>query len=210
MTAFDPDKKTCNCGAKSPITSTHCTSCGRELSACFAGTAEILTPDGNRRISEVTTGDYVLAYGAGGRLQPRTIIKKSQHEEMPVFRLFHEHSTVPVRVAADHTFLTNSGWKRAHELKINDEIYFILNGKYTTSKFCYLEGEEGLDTLYNIIVAGDFTFIVDGCVVHSFSYFRRLRTLAYRIVDFSKCRLIPKRTSNDGLGTAAETSDQWA
>jgi len=79
--------------------------------------------------------------------RPRTIIKKSQHEEMPVFRLFHEHSTVPVRVAADHTFLTNSGWKRAHELKINDEIYFILNGKYTTSKFCYLEGEEGLDTL---------------------------------------------------------------
>ena len=98
---MDPNKKTRNCDAESPIYSTHFTAGGRELSACFAGTAKVLTPSGGMCIRDLVVGEHILAYDSRGMLRTRDIVERKIHENISVF---NERSNKPIRVSADHAY----------------------------------------------------------------------------------------------------------
>jgi hypothetical protein len=98
---------------------------------CFDGNTRILTPDGERKISELTPGDKVINLNITDNVfKEDTIIKihenlvKSKSTDM--IKLEFNEGTI-TEVTSNHEFLTDQGWIRADHLTEEMEIINILS-----------------------------------------------------------------------------------
>ena len=75
---------------------------------------------------------------------------------------------------------------RAKSLSAEDQILTRddANGvRYEKVVLC--EASTDSETVYNLVVKGEFTFIADDLVAHSFSYFRNLRMILWSFLSIS-------------------------
>lgn len=144
-------------------------------SSCFPRGTMIDTPHGARDIAEISTGDAVLSFCRRcGRVREREVIKVVRHAESAIWVLRLDDRSI--RTTRTHSFLTESGWRRAGQLRSGMTIRLHNSQAATITA----SGEVSeTEPVYNLIVEGDFTYIADGAVAHSFSYLRSFRMLMW-------------------------------
>ena len=95
---------------------------------CFTGDTLITTEDGDKRIDEISVGDYVFT--SKGLNKVRKIFDNGIREVLHI-RLFFSNFTVEIMATPDHKIKTKKGWKPIKELKKGDVLYTF---KYSTGK----------------------------------------------------------------------------
>ncbi len=149
---------------------------------CFPGDALVLTPRGYIRIDEVRKGDSVLSPDEEGILRPTHVNRIVSHRSHAVLKVVSQTQGLSFGATKRHPVETARGWVRIRDLKPGDSLTHIENnGSRVMHKVQRVEETRRVEPVYNIIVGGNHTYIVRGCVAHSFVYFRALRMLLSRI-----------------------------
>jgi hypothetical protein len=147
-------------------------------SACFPGSACVLTPQGYQPIRHLCVGDIVLSYTRSGLVR-RIITRRFCHEPKESLSIGFANSEKVLRVTPNHVIATDRGhWVRAGAVKAGDRIQSAKQGLVVRT----VERSPSREQLYNLYTAGEHNFIVDGVVVHNFAHFVALRTWWHRLV----------------------------
>lgn len=178
----------------------HCNNCGFPMGACscesgnktresgnkicFPASAEVLTPNGTRLIAELVAGNDVYAFGQDGRIGVQSIIRRKDYPKTNILSI-HADNGAPVRVTASHSILTEKGWKRVGNLKPGDVFFEYYDGTLAPRVVRHFTREATPETVHNLIVSNCYTFVVRGCIAHSFTYFRSPRMFLSRVVQAS-------------------------
>jgi hypothetical protein len=153
--------------------------------SCFPAGTLIATPIGDLDIATLGSGDLVTAFHErSGTSESRRILRKRLHRGVQLWTMhFDDGSTI--RTTRAHSFLVDGAWTKASGIVPGSKIQFITGIRKRCMAVEQHEADHAAD-VYNLIVESEYTFIADGAIVHSFSYFRRLRKLAWE--TWSRCR----------------------
>lgn len=150
--------------------------------SCFPSDTDVLTPKGWRKIDELEHGEFVQSHDSSGRIMCNRIIKRTDHAPTQIFEIQFEEGTHTLRATGSHSVLTGRGWQKVRDLKVGDQLGSIDENKAELSQtVLFVEETRAREIVHNLIVEGDYTFIVRGCIAHSFSHFRELRMFAYDV-----------------------------
>ncbi len=152
-------------------------------SGCFPAGAQVLTSAGYRAIVEIEPGDLVVSYRSDGMATLRPVTRKLAHEKCVVQRVLLEDG-VPLRVTENHSVLTSRGWLQVKALQAGDQLV----RQQGTSFVLEVLTERIPEPVYNLYTAGEHTFVVDGVVVHNFTFARGLRTHLHKFFLEPLCR----------------------
>lgn len=149
---------------------------------CFTASAQVLTPDGYQSIGSLEVGSPILSYDLRSAcLRQRIVSKKIQHAVGRVWKISTERSC-SIETTANHMFLTMRGWVRAKQLKTGDEILAEPGETGPSSHRVVGVLDTGRnEVVYNLYTTGEHTFLVDGYVVHNFTFFRSFRTWWHKL-----------------------------
>lgn len=129
-----------------------------EFVLCFASGTPVMTPDGEKRIEDLRSGDYVLArdeHNLEGPVEPR-MVERLLYGEAKIVEL--QVGGQVIRTTAPHPFFVRGqGWTPAGEIKVEDRL--------STNHGDWIEVEKVLHTdkieaVYNLRVAGHRTYFV--------------------------------------------------
>ena len=143
---------------------------------CFSAGTSILTPSGIRDIASLLPGDIVFGVNCkDGTLQPKPVLKVIRHRDNWIWELALQNGS-KVKTTSIHSFKSGAKWLKASNIKPGDVVQ-------TANKFGRLEEQwvvrscalSVAEDVYNLIVKDNFTFVADGFVAHSFTYFRSMR-----------------------------------
>ena len=129
---------------------------------CFEAFTRIYTPEGEVPIVHLKEGDRVISYNQKGELSVNKVLRKMVHENNDIYRF--KFWGGEVLVTPIHWFLT-------------DENAFIEAQKFDWER-CVVDLKERLrpflgwefvrrDTVYNLIIENDHTYIANGIRVHN-------------------------------------------
>ncbi len=152
---------------------------------CFTGNTRVKTPSGWKQISQIKKGDIVISMGNNGELIERKVLADKVHLNCLTLRIQTDQRTFGV--TGVHSIQTaDTSWSRVSNLRVGEVLtYFNENNNIVEHTIKHIE-QGSVETVHNLIVEGDYTFIVDGCIAHSFTYFRLPRILYYETVRFIK------------------------
>lgn len=151
---------------------------GSGSDGCFPSGTNISTPFGQKVIEEITVGDIIISASKSGKKLNSKVLEVKTHIEQTIWEIKLENgdqiSTTPI-----HSFKSkNQGWLKALDIKSGD---FIQNFEGEYSKVIYSSSSDKLERVFNLIVEDSFNYFADGFLVHSFSYFRKLRVFYWCI-----------------------------
>ncbi len=171
-----------NCGGSGQVQDYNAGGGGTGVRDCFPGEAMVLTPDGQKRIDSLGVGKIVLSLDTNSRLVPAKITRMVSHRRPhPILRVVSVHEDLSFFATKRHPVRTQRGWVRIKSLQPGDVLSYVTEkGEVRSHEVARVEKTERVEPVYNLIVDGDHTFLVQGCVAHSFVYFRRLRTFLNR------------------------------
>lgn len=150
----------------------------RGVGTCFPGETCIATPRGPRPISELRAGDEVLSRDPSGRVSSVRVRRHLMHPPALLWEVCVAGRNEPILATRSHSFRTTHGWRRASTLGAGDVLVGQDGSPFIVTA---VRASERVDHVYNIHVEGDGSFVADGCVVHSFTYFRALRVWWQRL-----------------------------
>jgi hypothetical protein len=149
---------------------------------CFPANALVHTPNGRVKIQEIDVGDTVLTYCPVLRKSCiREVTKKLVHPPDNIMKVTHSKYSGQILTTSNHRFLTPDGWTQAKDLKEDSEIFMMpetISAKCVRVSSVEILAEK--EPVYNLYTALEHTYIVDGCIVHNFTYFLVLRTWWHR------------------------------
>jgi len=162
--------------------------CDHPSHGCFPAETLVHTPKGLRRISDICPGDLVFAYSdRTGRITVRSVLRNKSFGLRPVLDLHFQEDATTLQVTGSHTLLIEGkGWVIARQIEVGDKLVNVQEpGKRVqVAEIAALN----VSPVHNLIVDGDFTFIVaEGFAAHSFTYARRTRvalSTLIRLVSF--------------------------
>lgn len=181
---YDIEKnQTCSgCSGRGSINVPGPASSGRK-GGCFPAETKILTPNGWKRIVDLSRSSLVLSRDSNNNLRTSRVVRFVEHAPRKTLAvsLSDKTSFSATRV---HSILTGRGWLRVGQLRRGDKVYrFDSDGKLSNGSVLSVTSNENLEQVYNLVIGENFTFIVQGCVAHSFTYFRSLRMFSYRALE---------------------------
>jgi hypothetical protein len=143
---------------------------------CFPGDARVLTPAGYRRLDSVRKGDAVISWNSSGRLVAATVLRSVRHHAHALLRVESESPELSFWATKRHPVASSRGWTRVRDLRPGDVLQHIgADGRPSQHRVQAVVPSDRVEAVFNIIVDGNHTFIVHGCVAHSFVYLRGLR-----------------------------------
>lgn len=140
---------------------------------CFTFHTPVMTPYGWKAIGEIQKGELVQAIGTRGKLSFRPVLAVKTRAPKTIWQVSSELKTFEATGA--HSVLTENGWQRIDRLKTDDFLKFLINNETITVPVLNVSKTEKIQPVFNLIVSGDYTFVVDGCLAHSFTAFRYTR-----------------------------------
>ncbi|MDP2311626.1 MAG: Hint domain-containing protein [Pseudomonadota bacterium] len=147
------------------------------VNSCFPGEVPVLTPRGQRRIAEIEVGAKVLSYDtATRRFLARPVTRVLVHPASRVWEVDFASRRKPLRTTAYHTFLTERGWVRTDRLRAGDRL--VAEGGADPRILRVVESSV-VEPVYNLVTAGEHTFVAGGVVAHNFTFLRSARTLLH-------------------------------
>jgi hypothetical protein len=170
-----------SCGGKGWVTDNSSDSGGGRTD-CFPGDALVLTPSGYRRIDQLVTGTRIIGVDSSGTATEAVVKRHVPHRPHPILQV---RSTIPglsFFATKRHPVLTERGWVRISQLRPGDLVHHLSNnGRIVTHAVESVVKTERIEPVYNIVVDGEHTFAVQGCIAHSFVHFRLLRCLLSKL-----------------------------
>ena len=167
---------------------------GRRGGGCFPKGTNITTPRGLRDISTLQAGDAVTTVNPNDHTRhTRKILKHLSHAMRKVWCLQFADGSF-IRTTGIHSFSVQGTWCMAY--KIIPGVSFTVfekNGAVVEKLVERSYETNETENVYNLIVEGDFSFVADGAVVHSFSYFRTVRAMGWTVYDGLSRLLQPKQ-----------------
>jgi hypothetical protein len=162
--------------------------------ACFTAGTKVAVKDGHKNIEDIRQGDYVWAYNeATGQsdLKPVVTIMEKDIDATIALTLGNE----VIETTAEHPFYTQSGWKAAADLTLEDQV------KTKSGNWQRIEATNFLYTkkkVYNFEVADWHTYFVGTWewLVHNIACFKgSLKTISKRLMYLGKT---PGKASRTG------------
>lgn len=152
---------------------------GTGVRDCFPGDALVWTPGGAVRMDSVAVGQIVLGLDSSGCVVPTEVVRVVRHRRPhPILQVVSSQEELSFFATKRHPVRTLRGWVRVKGLRPGDKLSYVNEGgEVRCHEVLGVEATERSEPVFNLVVDGDNTFLVKGCVAHSFVYFRRLRTL---------------------------------
>ena len=151
-------------------------------SACFPGDAKILTPTGLVRLDTLKAGDLVVSWQeAMQRWVDRPIKKVKAHGPKPIVCV-HFADGRSLRVTRNHTIRTVEAWKRIDKLQVGD-IVAPVSEDHSEVRVVGVCLTSEVVPVYNLYCEGEYSFVADGVIAHSFTVLRETRTMLHRLAD---------------------------
>lgn len=151
--------------------------------ACFPGYTPVLTPNGWKNISQLDVGDEVMSFNEHGQLRCKEILRVKRHKPCSILTVHTNGDSFDATVS--HSIMTNRGWLTVGKLKNGDVISQVdQNQKIQSSVISSIDDSQHVEAVFNLIVSGNYTFVVKGCVAHSFTHFRLMRIMASEVLHF--------------------------
>lgn len=177
----------------------HCSSCApytgnQDTSGCFPAGTRILCNNGLRNIETLNVGDKVKAFDKKkSSLITRKIIKKKEYSPQRILEVVLQNRGKTISTTQTHSFLTNTGWKKAGMLVKGQKIFSLDEDfKIIENLIDDVIKTNQYEPVFNIIVEGEHTFIAEGMITHSYSYFRDFRSW----LDNARLYLNTKKIAN--------------
>ncbi len=152
----------------------------RRYSGCFPASALVETPFGKITIGQLRKGDLVMSM-KDGTLVERRITHKLMYAPKPLCQIVFESGATTVATAS-HSFLTPSGWRQLRSLKKGDVIEQVSATVKHGAHIREIVPSNIVEPVFNLYTEYEHNFIVDGCIVHNFTYLRGLRTILHNIL----------------------------
>jgi len=145
--------------------------------ACFPATTKISTKLGDFMISDIEINNEVLSVGKDGLISYKKVIEKVSHQASKIWCIYLSSGSL-IRTTATHSFKSNGTWKKASQLASGDLLVNSQGNEITVLKSYK---SKDIEPVYNLIVEDNFTFIAEDTLVHSFTYFRTIRSFYWSI-----------------------------
>jgi intein/homing endonuclease len=105
-----------------------------------------------------------------------------RHSARKIWRISFEDGH-QVRTTSVHSFRVTDGWKKASRICSGDKVLFYeAQGGAQVRRVTDSRPTHEVEDVFNLIVEERFNFVADGALAHSFTYFRRARVIAWRIL----------------------------
>jgi hypothetical protein len=151
---------------------------------CFPGDSLILTPAGYKALSSLKKGDVVSSMDSNGNIVPVNIKRFDSHRPHHLVSVKSNVHGLSFRATKLHPVQTTRGWVPVKDLKVGDELVYVTDSgqqeTHTVENVCFTDE---FVPVYNLTVDGDHTFIVKGCVAHSFVSFRAFRCMLSKLLN---------------------------
>lgn len=160
----------------------NCHGSGKVREFCFPASARVMTPIGWSPIGEVKAGQVVVSYNAADdAVYSRRVTRKLSHGFASIWEIRTANRRTPILTTPGHSFLTEHGWVLAKDLE-SDDFLLGINQKSGLVRERVLSSESTAirEPVFNLHTEAEHTFIVEGFVVHNFSYLRNIRTFLHR------------------------------
>ena len=130
---------------------------------CFVGTTRVSVPDGYKKINSIVEGDIVLSFDDQGKIHEAKVLKVHRHEEEEIW-LFKFLSGESFIATPNHWVLNQfNAFVGVGTLKEDDCVVNQNNHLVPL-----IEKEKiGVDTVYNLTVENQHTFIAENIRVHN-------------------------------------------
>ena len=153
-----------------------------EPPSCFPASTLVCTESGWREIGDIVAGELVLACDSGGNVAFRKVSKKNVYSPSRISRVYQDGGAEMFSATKSHSIKTARGWFRVGQLKVGDEVEQVdLSGGKSYQKVEKIVHDDAIEPVYNLVVEKDYTFVVKGCLAHSFTYFRSIRVACYEL-----------------------------
>ena len=133
---------------------------------CFHKDTKVLTKNGSKEISKITTDDLVLSYNEKEDItefKKPTNVQETNSKDMEKFEIELTNG-YKFKCTYDHEILTDKGYVQAKDLTITDNIFNITHMNYIVRKTKIIEKEN----YYDITIPDNHNFVLeDGTVVHN-------------------------------------------
>ncbi len=151
---------------------------------CFPSGTKIATPRGELSIEELHPGEDVFSFNKKrGIIEVNRILRINEHAENPVWEIQFEDGS-QVRTTPVHSFLAGNSWKMARRVAPGERLLSLDSlGKTNTRAIVKSKMTNQKETVYNLIVDKNYSFIADGMLVHSFTYLRSLRASVWSLLS---------------------------
>jgi hypothetical protein len=148
--------------------------------SCFPGDALVRTPEGDKRLDTLQKGDVVVSWQESSqRWVHRRIKTVKSYGLKPIVAMTLEDGRV-VRVTTSHTIRTVGAWKRVGALGVGDVIETGCGGAVSIKEIVRVAERV---PVFNLHCYGEYTFVADGVIAHSFTVLRRTRTVLHQLFD---------------------------
>jgi hypothetical protein len=149
---------------------------------CFPSGTLVSTPSGTRDITAIRSGELVSAVDTRtGIVISRQVLKVRRYSSRRIWNVTFEDGH-QVRTTSVHSFRVGNDWKIASRIRPGDEIFtYSSQGAIQRKVVARSQQTNEVEDVYNLIVDGEFTFVAAGALVHSFTHFRQVRMLLWRV-----------------------------
>ncbi len=167
--------------------------CNHPSHACFSGDSLVLTPTGYVRIDSLLPGSRIVTQDVSDGSSRVSKVKRLICNRAVVLEVTFRDSDRRLKVSASHSLRTaDNHWITADKLRVGTRVAGVNGPQEIMSVHRGVE----LHPVYNLIPYGHKTFVVQNLIVHSFTYFRRVREQWHRATE-SLLRLIRLLSSHD-------------
>ena len=152
---------------------------------CFPGDMRVFTLHGLRRIDGIEPGDRVFSISPNGSIEARGVLRRKSHAPNKIAEIIDLDGKRVFRATLSHSVLTEHGWKTVSDLCAGDVVISYDDaGRKKTSELQSVRLQDTLEPVYNLIVERNYSFLVEGCAAHSFTYFRTARIVGHELIRF--------------------------
>lgn len=161
---------------------------GPQPPSCFPSGAMIWTPFGERAIETLSRGDIVISWShKTDSWEIARVLKRIDHSISQLTQVIFSDGTT-LRTTEAHSLLTERGWVMISKLYPGDKVRCLNSSNILSTRVVNeVFQPDQCEPVYNLITDRYHNFVVDGVIVHNFTYFRVLRMMYWRL------RSIPNR-----------------
>ena len=163
-------------------------------SACFPGSALVATPGGPCRIASIRRGDLILSWCRRTSTTAARAVTAVQAHGPRALLLVRQEGGGELAVTPNHRMLTSRGWVRVDRLGPGDALVRP-DASAQAATVLAVEPNPRVEPVFNLVTAGEHSYIVDGLVAHNFTHLRWLRTRWHRLVLDVRASAVHARTA---------------
>lgn len=153
---------------------------GRDNGSCFPAGTQVLTPTGYREIEAFKPGDLIETLDNGTRTI-QTVTKRLKFSASQLIELGIENDGT-LKSTYWHSLSTQRGWVPAGKMRVGDQVHCIRDGKCLKLEVKQITTSKTSCEVFNLVTTGPHTYVVEGIVVHNFTFFRTIRTILHQLL----------------------------